>query len=87
LDRFVAAFQASGRFTLMQGKSNGTSFDLNHTYMIEKRELIVREAWEIGVNDLDVVGLHADDDPMVPSGSRSPLPYEAVMQRLRTAPY
>ena len=34
---------------------------------IAKRELHVREAWEIGRHDVDCAGIHPDDDPIIPA--------------------
>jgi hypothetical protein len=33
---------------------------------VAKRELIVRDAWQIGENDPDLLALLDDDDPIVP---------------------
>ena len=38
---------------------------------IAKRELNVRDAWQIGRNDPDVVGIREDDDPIVPDGQQN----------------
>jgi hypothetical protein len=35
---------------------------------ILKRELNVRQAWEIGRNDIDSPGIRDDDEPVIPDG-------------------
>jgi hypothetical protein len=34
---------------------------------LSKRELHVRQAWEIGRHDLDGPAIHADDEPVIPA--------------------
>lgn len=36
-----------------------------------KHELNVRQAWEIGPNDIDSPGIRSDDDPFIPDGQRN----------------
>jgi hypothetical protein len=38
---------------------------------IEKAEIIVRPAWKIGPNDPDSMAVDADDDPIVPRGTKN----------------
>jgi hypothetical protein len=40
--------------------------DLLKEYQILKRNLHVRQAWEIGRKDKDSVGILDDDDPIIP---------------------
>lgn len=39
---------------------------------IKKRQLHVREAWQIGLNDPDLAGIHPDDDPIIPDSEQNP---------------
>lgn len=39
---------------------------------IRKWHLNVRDAWQIGLNDLDCVGILPDDDPIIPEGESAP---------------
>jgi hypothetical protein len=34
--------------------------------VLEKNELIVREAWQIGPNDVDIIGIKEEDDVIIP---------------------
>ena len=36
--------------------------------LIGKRELNIREAWEIGRHDIDIIGIREEDDPIIPAG-------------------
>lgn len=40
---------------------------------IVKRELNVRQAWEIGRHDVDSAGIRGDDDPIIPPDSDAPV--------------
>jgi hypothetical protein len=48
-------------------------------FQILKRELFVREAWEIGRNDIDCVGIQLGDQPIVPDGVDNP-PVREVLE-------
>jgi hypothetical protein len=50
---------------------------------IQKSGLFVRNAWEIGMGDIDVIGLSPDDDPIVPAGVENP-PCNEVLAFLRS---
>lgn len=39
---------------------------------ILKRELVIRDAWEIGLNDQDVVAIHQGDQPVIPDDITEP---------------
>ncbi|MDD5677069.1 MAG: hypothetical protein PHW60_03635 [Kiritimatiellae bacterium] len=45
---------------------------------IGKRELYVREAWEIGRHDPDCIAIQKDDDPIIPSGQENVPVLEAI---------
>jgi len=49
---------------------------------ILKRELNVRQAWEIGRNDIDATGIRDDDEPIIPEG-RSDAPVVEVIKWLK----
>jgi hypothetical protein len=51
-------------------------------YIINKRDLFVRDAWQIGPNDVDLVGLHEDDDPIIPEDQAN-APVLEVLRRKR----
>jgi hypothetical protein len=43
-------------------------------YAIRLKEVVIRNAWEIGENDMDIIGLPEDCEPLVPEGIVNP-PY------------
>ena len=49
---------------------------------IAKTELIVKNAWEIGLNDLDSVAILPDDDPLIPDDIEN-VPILALLEKKR----
>ena len=81
LDMFLAAYKRIGAYVLMP-----SNFDLEHPQLhfelgILKRDLVVREAWEIGENDPDILAVDEDDSPMVPTNVDDPPILRALEQR------
>ena len=48
---------------------------------IAKRQLDIREAWQIGENDPDVVALYQDDEPIIPAGVTDPPVNKALIRK------
>jgi hypothetical protein len=74
LDQFLEHLKKTSGFLLAPvnytGKTlNETDFDLKLAISI--KELIVRPAWEIGINDIDSIGISKYDDPIIPEGVKS----------------
>jgi hypothetical protein len=72
LNNFLASYKKSGLYFLAHailpdGSSEPT---LIMKDAIIKRQLIVRQAWEIGRNDPDSVGVKRGDRPIVPADKR-----------------
>ena len=70
LERFLSNYQAAGEYylahaVLRQGSSAVRPIREN---CLIKRELNVREAWQIGRHDPDIAGILEDDDPIIPEG-------------------
>ena len=70
LERFLSNYQAVGEYylahaVLRQGSSAVRPITEN---CLIKRELNVREAWQIGRHDPDIAGILEDDDPIIPEG-------------------
>jgi hypothetical protein len=68
LDRFLAEFARHGRYVLMAAhlpNLDGPPAPIRDT-ALDKHHLPVRQAWEIGVNDPDIVALDPDDPPVIP---------------------
>ena len=52
-------------------------------FVIAKRQLYIREAWQIGENDSDIVALREDDEPIVPEGVIDP-PVNKALRQIRS---
>lgn len=73
LDRFLHALKATGLFFLTLGFApegfDGSQMpDIEMDHRIGMHQVYVRNAWEIGRHDIDIVGVRADDKPIIPDG-------------------
>jgi hypothetical protein len=50
---------------------------------ILKRDVVIRPAWEIGVNDQDLSALREEDEPLIPAGIENP-PIKKALEWLRS---
>jgi hypothetical protein len=82
LERFLSAFNASGKYILSFARVEGSEAEISASDQIEKNQLIVRDAWEIGRNDLDCVAIQGEDDPIIPDGVKGP-PVAEVLAEIR----
>ena len=84
LDNFVTAYKRAGNFLLVPAWIRGGEVrELSPAqFAIAKRQLDIREAWQIGENDPDLTALHEDDEPIVPSGVIDP-PCNKALMRIR----
>ncbi|ECJ8249451.1 hypothetical protein LJP15_001799, partial [Salmonella enterica] len=71
LERFLAAYQACGKFYLgcdAMLKNIVPEHPQRDSLGIEMSTLDVRWAWEIGLNDVDCIGVNLkEDDPYIPN--------------------
>jgi hypothetical protein len=72
IDMFLASYDRVKTYSLAPAFVNGptsipTIIDCPH---FVKRNLSVREAWQIGRHDPDSVAIFSDDDPIIPSGEK-----------------
>ena len=74
LARFLDALRKSGQYVLAHAQRDDDARSQKPIFddAIGKRDLHVREAWEVGRHDLDSVGVLANDDPIVPATQRDP---------------
>ena len=74
LDRFLRSYKAFGYYVLAPAAMrNGSSEpELIRDHYLIKRELHVREAWEIGRHDVDSAAIHEEDSPIIPAGQNNP---------------
>src|SRR5262249_13955052 len=68
LNNFLDCYARAGSYYFTYGilSSDGQEVDLGPEPPIVKTHLHVREAWQIGLNDLDCAGLREDDEPIIP---------------------
>ena len=84
LRTFIEHYRAIGTYGFMPALSHGATSppDLFYARAILMRDLQIRDAWEIGLNDPDVVAISANDDPIIPPGKDNP-PVAQVLKQLR----
>jgi hypothetical protein len=83
LDRFLQQLKTSPRFLLAPAHFTGGTLpgDFGQELCILKKVLVVRPAWEIGINDLDATGISVNDDPILPVGVEHP-PVTQLLERM-----
>lgn len=71
LDRFVESFRRWGHYLLAPAiiREGQATPDILIRSGIIKHAFTDRNAWEIGINDLDISLIAADDDPVIPEGA------------------
>jgi tetratricopeptide (TPR) repeat protein len=84
LERFLEAYAREGYYALapMRMKTPPSQDDFRYDLAISKRKLDLRQAWEIGPDDPDLVALRVEDDPIIPPDVAEP-PVRAAKERLR----
>lgn len=84
LDNFLTAYKKAGAFLLAPAQ---LTRDITNPQMpfvqlaIGKRQLDLRQAWQISENDPDIVALDEDDDPIIPVGVTDPPVKKALIRR------
>jgi len=74
LDRFLDSYNLLHEYYFAPGVVVGSLSDppkILSEYII-KRDIFIRNAWEIGKNDLDRVAIHSDDDIFIPDNAKNP---------------
>lgn len=67
LDGFLSRYTKRGKYNLLHAvRHKDGIYEPIWTSIIEKHDLCVRNAWEIGMHDFDAPGIHAEDDPIIP---------------------
>ena len=77
LDMFLSAFKESKSYFLSYGVVKNEqllSISSKKKKTIRKFHLNVVEAWEVGPNDIEMMGINVGDDPLIPEGiSNAPI--------------
>lgn len=83
LDRFIASYEQVGSFLLGIGAISPTKLlppePMRHGH-VHKRQIQIREAWEIGLNDTDGSGVLPDDDVFIPEAHAADAPVLKLLQ-------
>jgi hypothetical protein len=74
-----------GQYFLMPArfKDEGANFELIYDRYLVKRELHIRNAWELGRHDPDSIAIQADDKPVIPAG-QTVIPVREILDHLKT---
>jgi hypothetical protein len=73
LGRFLTSMESAPEYLLAPAHySESGKRSIGFGLAIRKSGLVVRNAWEIAVGDIDVTGLSPDDDPVIPAGLENP---------------
>ena len=85
LVRFLGSFQRLGRYVLAYALIDDDTRSLRRILddAIGKRDLNIREAWEVGRHDVDSAGILVDDDPIVPATQQDP-PVRELIEWMRS---
>lgn len=82
-DQFLASLQLAGAFLLGVGvvdtEARQPPMPMREGYVL-KRHINIREAWQIGVNDVDVPGVLPGDDVHIPPGHETDAPVLGLLK-------
>ena len=83
LKRFLGNYQVWGGYILSYGfERDGTLEFARENYLL-KKHLVIREAWEVGWNDIDRLAINENDDPIIPEGQQE-APVLKLLSKRRT---
>jgi hypothetical protein len=70
LNNFLQVYEKVGKYVLVPAyiAPGASEPEPVGDYGLEKKELIVRDAWQIGINDPDMIAISEDSDPIIPDG-------------------
>jgi len=86
LDRFLSAFNERKSYILSYAVVKNEKIMENSSAKkksIRKFDINVVEAWKIGPNDIEVMAIHSDDDPLIPEGVSNPPIIESLKRKFR----
>jgi hypothetical protein len=86
LDRFISAFNERKSYFLSYAVVKNERIIENYSAKkksIRKYDINVIEAWEIGPNDIEVMAIHSDDEPLIPEGVSNPPIIESLKRKFR----
>ncbi len=86
LDRFLSAFNERKNYILSYAVVKNERIiesSLAKKKTIRKFDINVLEAWKVGPNDIEVMAIHSDDDPLIPEGVSNPPIIESLKRKFR----
>ena len=82
LDRFLEDYNKFGTFGLTAAIVNGARQASFLTHLtITKSKVHIKEAWEVGPNDPELMAIKADDNPIIPKGINNPPILKALARK------
>lgn len=84
LDRFISDYEKAGTFMLVPASIDSVMESpslITNSIAIQKHEICIRDAWQIGVNDPDLSAFHENDEPILPAGLEDPPILEALAHK------
>jgi hypothetical protein len=86
LDRFLSAFNERKNYILSYAVVKNERIiesSLAKKKTIRKFDINVLEAWKVGPNDIEVMAINSDDDPLIPEGVSNPPIIESLKRKFR----
>ncbi len=72
LENFLSHYECSNKCIIAPASSSGFHPQYINEYGIEIKNLVVKYAWEIGENDMDISALQGNSDPYIPDSEKNP---------------
>lgn len=85
LDRFLSAFEEKQSYILSYAIVKNERIvekSLEKRRFIRKFDINVLEAWKVGPNDIEVMAIDSDDDPLIPEGVSNAPVIESLKNKL-----
>ena len=83
LNHFLDHYGKHNRYVLGFAKMFDLTNRVDEQVALEKRHLIIREAYSIGAEDIDSIGVLLEDDPIIPEGIAN-APVLALLERKKS---
>jgi len=83
LEVFLQQYKKFGRYLFLYALVKGGEMykgKNSEKLSIQKQEIVVKDAWSVGLNELESTLISQEDDPIVPEGITKP-PYEEVLRQ------
>jgi hypothetical protein len=84
LDRFLVAYKTYKNFMVSYGIVKNEVLlppSSNNRKMIKKFDITVVDAWEVGPNDIEIMAIDRNDNPIIPKGIENPPILEALKRK------